>query len=75
VGLRPGRTVLRLESNILSRATQHPEEDPAELLVVHCYGLGGSGFTLGPGLAQDVVLNHVIPFLPLRPEPPFSGER
>jgi hypothetical protein len=67
VGLRPGRTVLRLDSEVVSRATaQPPEEKPSEeLLVVHCYGLGGSGFTLGRGLAEDVVSNHIVPFLSL----------
>jgi D-amino-acid oxidase len=44
VGLRPGRPVVRLE-------TQDGPGGP----VVHCYGHGGAGVTLAHGCAQDVV--------------------
>jgi glycine/D-amino acid oxidase-like deaminating enzyme len=58
VGLRPGRAPLRLESEVVGNTP-----------VVHCYGHGGSGITLGMGCAEDVVVNHVAPRLglPLRP--------
>jgi hypothetical protein len=57
VGLRPGRAPLRLESEVVGNTP-----------VVHCYGHGGSGITLGMGCAEDVVVNHVAPRLglPLR---------
>jgi len=32
-------------------------------LVVYCYGVGGCGFTIGPGLAHDAVENHIKPHL------------
>jgi hypothetical protein len=32
-------------------------------LLVRCYGLGGSGYTLGPGVAVDVVRNHIGPYI------------
>jgi D-amino-acid oxidase len=44
VGLRPGRPVVRLE-------TENRSGGP----VVHCYGHGGAGVTLAHGCAQDVV--------------------
>lgn len=34
--------------------------------VVHCYGHGGSGITLGMGCAEDAVANHVVPRLGLK---------
>ena len=55
VGLRPGRAPLRLESEMVRSVP-----------VVHCYGHGGSGITIGMGCAQDVVVNHVAPLLKLR---------
>jgi len=54
VGLRPGRSPLRLES-----------EELRSVPVVHCYGHGGSGITLAMGCAEDVVANHVAPRLRL----------
>jgi D-amino-acid oxidase len=45
VGLRPGRTEVRLESEWLS----------PQCAVVHNYGHGGAGFTLSWGCAQEVV--------------------
>ena len=44
VGLRPARTVVRLES-----------DNGAGRRVVHCYGHGGAGVTLSWGCADDVV--------------------
>ncbi len=44
VGLRPARTVVRLES-----------EDGPGRRTVHCYGHGGAGVTLSWGCADDVV--------------------
>lgn len=49
-GLRPGRTPLRLESEVR-----------AGTLVVHNYGHGGSGITLAYGCADDVLRNHLVP--------------
>lgn len=43
VGLRPARSVVRLEA------------DPAQPGIVHCYGHGGAGVTLAYGCAEDVV--------------------
>ena len=77
VGLRPGRTRLRLESAVVARAAG-PTAIPAtgaanagaelkkDLLVVHCYGHGGSGITLAMGCADDVVTNHIMPLWRLR---------
>ncbi|XP_076641847.1 D-aspartate oxidase-like [Halictus rubicundus] len=49
VGLRPGRPSVRLESEVL--------ESPRgkKYTVIHNYGHGGSGVTLGWGCAMDVV--------------------
>lgn len=44
VGLRPARTVVRLESDVLDGRR-----------IVHCYGHGGAGVTLSWGCAEDVV--------------------
>ena len=44
VGLRPARESVRLEAEKFDNRT-----------VVHNYGHGGAGFTLGWGCAQDVV--------------------
>lgn len=52
VGLRPGRSPLRLDS-----AVQQGK------LVVHNYGHGGSGITLAMGCAEDVLRNHVLPHI------------
>jgi len=53
VGLRPGRSPLRLECDLTGRSTA----------VIHCYGHGGSGITLAMGCADDVVLNYLAPLL------------
>jgi D-amino-acid oxidase len=45
VGLRPGRRAVRLEAERLEDNRQ----------VIHNYGHGGSGFTVGWGAAEDVV--------------------
>jgi hypothetical protein len=63
VGLRPVRHKVRLDSSIVHRAGS----PTSPLLLVHCYGLGGSGFTISHGLAIDAVLSHLSPFL-------FPGE-
>ena len=42
IGLRPGRTPLRLEID---------NRDPN---IIHCYGHGGSGVTIAWGCARDV---------------------
>ena len=51
VGLRPGRTSLRLEREDM----QLGEAGGHETVVVHNYGHGGSGLTLAWGCAGDVV--------------------
>lgn len=51
-GLRPGRTPLRLDSNVKDGK-----------FIVHNYGHGGSGITLAMGCADDVFKNHIIPYL------------
>eukprot|EP01035_Chromulina_nebulosa_P018485 gene18485-24198_t len=57
-GLRPGRTPLRLDSSVIT----HPDSEKS-LLLVHCYGHGGSGITLAMGCAQDIFINHIIPYI------------
>ena len=49
VGLRPGRTTIRLEAGRVEAPSG------AALPVIHNYGHGGSGLTLGWGCAGDVV--------------------
>ena len=49
MGLRPGRTALRLEAENLDLGEGRPST-----LVVHNYGHGGSGLTLAWGCAGDV---------------------
>jgi D-amino-acid oxidase len=50
VGLRPGRTTVRVEREEL------PAEDGrAGGTVIHNYGHGGAGYTLSWGCAEDVV--------------------
>jgi glycine/D-amino acid oxidase-like deaminating enzyme len=51
-GLRPGRTPLRLDSETI-------KTNKNDIIVVHCYGHGGSGITLAMGCAKDVVDNHL----------------
>ena len=52
-GLRPGRTPLRLESEMYK----------SSLPVIHNYGHGGSGVTVAMGCAHEVVCKHLIPIL------------
>jgi len=51
-GLRPGRTPVRLESETIKTNNK-------DILLVHCYGHGGSGITLAMGCAKDVIDNHL----------------
>jgi D-amino-acid oxidase len=55
--LRPGRAPLRLESEWVNNAQQR------RVQITHCYGHGGSGVTLAFGCAEDVLRDHVKPFL------------
>jgi D-amino-acid oxidase len=73
VGLRPGRTPLRLERdsiprehNTFARSSGIRGKKSGNIHVIHCYGHGGSGVTLAMGCAQDVAENHVQPLLGLR---------
>ena len=52
-GLRPGRTPLRLETEMIK----------SSLPVIHNYGHGGSGVTIAMGCAHEVVCKHLIPIL------------
>jgi D-amino-acid oxidase len=63
VGLRPGRPRVRLETVAL------PSAEDAGRRVVHCYGHGGSGVTVGWGCAGDVV-EEVAAALGTRPGDP-----
>ena len=56
-GLRPGRTPLRLDSDLYTFS------NGSIMPVIHCYGHGGSGITLAMGCAHDVVFKHLLPFL------------
>jgi len=57
-GLRPGRTPLRLDSE-----TKNNTKTKKEMIIGHCYGHGGAGVTLSWGCAEELVLNHILPFL------------
>jgi D-amino-acid oxidase len=57
-GLRPGRTPLRCDSEIKNNI-----KTKKDMMIGHCYGHGGSGITLSWGCAEDIVLNHILPFL------------
>jgi len=48
VGLRPGRTAVRVEDELI-------REGVRQINVIHNYGHGGSGVTLSWGCAQEVV--------------------
>lgn len=50
---------------LLVRAShQHLDKHPSQpQLLVRCYGLGGSGYSIGPGVAYDAVQNHIRPFV------------
>ena len=58
VGLRPARIPIRLDSEI-----KRNEKTMKNVLLSHCYGHGGSGVTLSWGCAEDIVQNHILPFL------------
>lgn len=63
-GLRPSREPLRLDSE---RRRKSPSQS-SDVLVCHCYGHGGSGVTLSWGCAEDLVLNHIVPYLNINKE-------
>ena len=68
VGLRPCRPSVRLDSEVVPvpapvSSAQTQTQTQTQQLLVRCYGLGGSGFTIGPGVALDVVQNHIEPFI------------
>jgi hypothetical protein len=52
VGLRPGRTPARLDEETLRGS------DGEQIKVIHAYGHGGSGITLGYGVATDLLNKH-----------------
>lgn len=56
VGLRPGRSPVRLDSQVQKNRLGK------EVPVIHCYGHGGSGVTLSVGCAHDVVNNLFTPW-------------
>eukprot|EP01038_Epipyxis_sp_PR26KG_P007915 gene7915-10743_t len=60
VGLRPGRTPLRLESETITGSNEGIGDS---LNIIHCYGHGGSGVTIAMGCANDVVMNHLVPII------------
>ena len=51
--MRPCRSVVRLEV----------EEVKGHVPVVHCYGHGGSGITLGVGSVLDMIENYITPLV------------
>lgn len=63
-GLRPSREPLRLDSERRIKSLSQP----SDVLVCHCYGHGGSGVTLSWGCAEDLVLNHIMPYLAINRE-------
>ena len=68
VGLRPGRTPLRLEMEMYQFQLEENENSISnpphqQIPVFHCYGHGGSGVTLAMGCANDLILNHLLPYL------------
>ena len=65
-GLRPGRTPLRLDSESVVIHNK-------SIKVVHCYGHGGSGITLGYGCADEIVTDHLAPII--RGSNPHSKHR
>jgi glycine/D-amino acid oxidase-like deaminating enzyme len=64
-------TSLSSLSSSAATAATTPTGASGQQLLVRCYGLGGSGYTIGPGLAQDVVENHIRPFVS-RMGPPLA---
>lgn len=60
VGLRPGRTPVRLECEEVQGGAMG---DKNTKYIFHCYGHGGSGITLAMGCAHDLVNNLLIPKL------------
>jgi len=62
VGLRPGRTPVRLECEKVPISNGTHSHRHLQL-VFHCYGHGGSGITLAMGCAHDLVTNLLIPEL------------
>jgi glycine/D-amino acid oxidase-like deaminating enzyme len=72
-GLRPGRSSIRLDSEMISRPLNNNSKikvnnnnnnnNNNDILIVNNYGHGGAGITLSMGCANDVVVNHLKPFL------------
>jgi D-amino-acid oxidase len=57
VGLRPGRSSgCRLSSEKITVGNR-------ELILAHCYGHGGAGVTLSMGCAEELVVDHILPYL------------
>ena len=55
--MRPGRTPLRLDSEVLTFP------DCSRVPLIHCYGHGGSGVTLAMGCAHEVIIEHLLPII------------
>ena len=65
VGLRPGRSAVRLDREQIP-VTRADSVDSSRKIhgtqwVFNCYGHGGSGVTLAMGCAEDLVRNYFYP--------------
>ena len=50
-------------SSSTAEVVEEKENQSRSVLVVNCYDVGGCGFTIGPGLAYDVLSNYIVPFI------------
>ena len=50
-------------STTTTTEVEEKENQSRSVLVINCYGVGGCGFTIGPGLAYDVLSNYIVPFI------------